>query len=124
MSGARDSISAGALPVVAGGTLYLAARLHFGSFRLTWGLDTSRLVTTGIYRFSRHPQSLGWILVLTGTGVMGRSTVGLLLAGVYGWTCLVWLPIEEGILEQRFGSEYRRYLAATPWFLGLPRDRG
>ena len=112
----------GGLLAVVGATLYTAGRLRFGSFRLTWGLDTSRLVTTGIYRFSRNPQTVGSLLFLTGAGLVGRSGIALLLATVPALASLIWLPIEEGILERRFGDEYRRYRDRTPRYLGLPSD--
>ena len=104
-----------------GASLYLSARIRFRSFRLTWGLTTDRLVTGGIYRFSRNPQSVGWLLFLVGVGVACRSGAGLFLAGAFLVSCFVWLPVEERILFRRFGEEYRRYRDSVPRYLGLPR---
>ncbi len=111
----------GAITAVAGAALYGAARLCFGSFRQTWGLTLDRLVTNGVYRYSRNPQMVGWLLILIGVGVAGRSGGALLLAAVYALSCLVWIPVEERILERRFGDEYRRYRNAVPRYLGLTR---
>ena len=52
----------------------------------------------------------------------GRSA--LLLTGVLVLATAVWLPIEERVLEQQFGEQYRRYRQETARFLGLPGSRG
>ncbi len=109
---------------VVGGTLYIAGRIEFRSFRRTWGLDTGRLVTTGIYRFSRNPQTLGALLFLAGTSLAGRSAVAAFLVTLLCVASLIWLPVEEETLEHLFGDEYRRYRNAVPRYLGLLRNRG
>ena len=109
----RISGASGLLAISAGGLLFLAGRTEFGSFRRTWGLECDRLVTTGVYRYSRNPQTLGAIVLLLGMGLAGRSGVALLLACALGLAAVVWLPVEEGFLERRFGDEYRRYRART-----------
>ncbi|MEE8524909.1 MAG: isoprenylcysteine carboxylmethyltransferase family protein [Thermoanaerobaculia bacterium] len=117
----RLAVSLGAVAAIIGIVLYLSARLRFRSFRLTWGLETSRLVTSGVYRFSRNPQTLGALLVLTGAAIAGNSGVALLLAAL-GWVgASIWVPTEEGILEKLFGEEYRQYRQRVPRYLGRRR---
>ncbi len=105
-----------------GGAVYLAARLQFRSFRLTWGLESSHLVTAGIYKYSRNPQVVGAVLFLLGVAVVGRSLVAVALVGLLCLSSLVWLPREERALEHIFGDEYRNYQAVTPRFLGILRS--
>ena len=112
----------GALALV-GGTVYLAARLQFRSFRLTWGLVADRLVTTGLYRFSRNPQLVGWGLLFLGVAVLGRSGAGLLLATMFSASCLVSVPLEERALRRRYGAAYEAFRSSVPRFFGLPRRR-
>lgn len=108
----------GFLIALVGATIYVAARLVFRSFRRTWGLASDRLVIRGVYRFSRNPQSVGWAVFLVGVGIAGRSTVALILAALYWAGCLIWLPVEEKTLEQRFGARYRAYRRAVPRYIG------
>lgn len=115
---------AGATLVVVGAVVYVAGRLQFNSFRLTWGLDSSRLVTTGIYRFTRNPQTIGSLLLLSGVGLLGRSGVALLLVAAPWLASLIWLPIEERFLQHRFGVKYNRYRDGVPRYVGWPRRRG
>jgi protein-S-isoprenylcysteine O-methyltransferase Ste14 len=104
----------GVILMLAGAAVYLTARLQLRSFRQTWALRTDKLLASGIYRLARHPQNIGWGLLLTGVALLGRSGVALALTGSYLVTCLIWLPVEEAFLQRRFGSTYARYRARTP----------
>ena len=70
----------------------------------------ARLVTSGIYRFSRNPVYLGFVLILVGLPLDLGSYWGFLLAPVmiFLFRRLVIEP-EEAALTQKFGDEYRRY---------------
>ncbi|MEM1111540.1 MAG: isoprenylcysteine carboxylmethyltransferase family protein [Pseudomonadota bacterium] len=72
--------------------------------------DDHRLVTEGIYGCVRHPIYTSYILLFLGYCLMLQSFWGLLLLTA---TCLVWfgkrIAIEEDMLEEEFGDEYRRY---------------
>ncbi len=107
----------------AGALLYGTARLRFRSFRLTWGIRTDRLVTDGVYSWSRNPQSVGWTLMLMGAGLMGRSGSTLALGLVYWTSCLLWLPLEERALHRQLGKHYDDYRKRVAKYLGVPRDR-
>ena len=115
------SFSLGFAAFLVGVALIVSARLSFRSFRLTWGLTTDRLVTSGMYGISRNPQILGAFLTLGGVAILGRSIAAFILAVVFLLASLVWIPIEERILEARFGEAYRQYRQCIPRFLGLRR---
>jgi len=74
------------------------------------------LVTTGPYRFVRHPFYVTTGMVMF--GIAGASANGLLAAlCVAVWTMLaVRTPKEEQQLIERFGDDYRRYMAVTNRF--------
>ncbi len=109
---------AGASLVIVGAVLYLGGIGAFGSFKRKSGLDSSRLVTTGIYAWSRNPQNVGWALFLLGFGVAARSGVALLLAGLFWLAFRSYLPLEEEVLRQRFGSEYEKYCKRVRRYFG------
>ena len=117
----RVALSTGGLIAVAGAILYMAARIEFRSFRRTWGLENDRLVTTGIYRFSRNPQTLGAVLFLAGASLAGRSMVAALLVTLLWVASLIWLPVEEKALERLFGDQYRCYRNTVPRTVGRRR---
>lgn len=68
------------------------------------------LVTTGPYRFVRHPGYTGVMLIVIGSGAVSGNWVGLA-----GWTLLVMLPllyrihVEEHALLRALGDTYRSY---------------
>jgi protein-S-isoprenylcysteine O-methyltransferase Ste14 len=71
------------------------------------------LVTTGIYRFIRHPSYLGLLLTVFGWGLAFRSGIGLLLGAVFVPPLIARIGAEENLLKSQFGADYDRYRAST-----------
>ncbi len=93
----------------------------FRSFERMSGLDTSQLVTGGIYAFSRNPQNLGWALALLGVAVVGRSPWALVLVALFVLVVHVYIvALEEPYLEGVYSEAYRRYRQRTSRYLGMP----
>jgi protein-S-isoprenylcysteine O-methyltransferase Ste14 len=71
---------------------------------------TMKVVTSGIYAYSRNPIYIGWFLFIAGMGIRKASWLVLAIA-VAMIVLLVWAVIleEEKYLESRFGEEYLRY---------------
>jgi protein-S-isoprenylcysteine O-methyltransferase Ste14 len=80
------------------------------------------LVTTGPYKYVRHPLYVAFLLMLTSTGLLSSNwfigVVGVLLIASI---TVVRIPAEEMFLEQRFGEQYREYRRGTPALLPRPR---
>lgn len=71
------------------------------------------LVTTGPYRYVRHPSYLGMMLGFAGWALVFRSGVGL-LAAVLGLVLLEQrIAAEEALLSSQFGSPYEEYRRRT-----------
>jgi len=68
-----------------------------------------RLVTTGPYRYLRHPRYLGVLIATVGISLVFRSWLGLgasvLLLGVL----LMRIKDEEALLQKEFGKEWTAY---------------
>src|SRR5262245_6563446 len=73
-------------------------------------VHSSRIVTSGIYAYSRNPIYLGWFVLIAGRGLMNASVLALLVA-VTMLLLLYWAVIveEERYLENKFGEEYMAY---------------
>lgn len=71
------------------------------------------LVTTGIYRFIRHPSYLGLLLTAFGWGLAFRAGVGLLLAAIMIPVLIARMNSEERLLESQFGEQYDDYRSCT-----------
>lgn len=68
------------------------------------------LVTTGIYRWVRHPAYLGAILLFVGIPVAVSSVLGFLAMLLLVVYLLFRIRLEEKMLTSRFGDEYREYV--------------
>ncbi|MFP3361477.1 isoprenylcysteine carboxylmethyltransferase family protein, partial [Planococcus sp. SIMBA_143] len=67
-------------------------------------------VVSGIYRFTRNPMYLGFLLALAGWGVWLASLPALLWLGVYILFINRYQIIpEERILEEKFGPSFIAY---------------
>lgn len=71
------------------------------------------LVKTGIYRMIRHPAYLGAILLFVGIPVMLSSIFGFLAMLFFVAFLLFRIGLEEKMLIERFGAEYREYMRRT-----------
>ncbi len=74
----------------------------------------SRLVVSGMYRFSRNPMYLGATSILLGIGIFLDDGVALLPVPLFA-VYLNYFQIvpEERALEKLFGDEYRDYKKRT-----------
>jgi protein-S-isoprenylcysteine O-methyltransferase Ste14 len=75
------------------------------------------LATGGPYAYVRHPQYVGFILILLGFLVQWPTLLTLAMFPV-----LVWMYVRLARQEERdalaaFGDEYRRYMAEVPGFV-------
>jgi protein-S-isoprenylcysteine O-methyltransferase Ste14 len=113
----------GAILALAGTTLYILGLLHLGSIRRMSGVDTSLLITGGIYSWSRNPQNVEWILFLFGIGFIARSALALLLALLFTLLFALYVPMEENHLESIYGEEYRKYKKNSHRYFGLPQSK-
>ncbi|HBH50750.1 MAG TPA: hypothetical protein DDY91_02545 [Planctomycetaceae bacterium] len=84
----------------------------------------AELVTTGAYRWVRHPYYLvaGWLMasvtLLTANWLIGLTSLAVLALLV------VRTPREEAELQSRFGDAYRRYCEQTGRFVPRWRSHG
>lgn len=83
-----------------------------------------RLAITGAYARVRHPQYLGFVLIMTGFLLQWPTLVTL---AMYPVLVLMYARLarrEEADMLAKFGDEYRRYMRVVPAFipkLGAPR---
>lgn len=107
-------VFAAAVVAMAGGVVALLGAISFRRAKTTFNPmrpeDSSSLVTSGIYRFTRNPMYLGLLLALVAWAIFLSSP--WLIAGplvfVLYMNCFQIVP-EEKILSQVFGTIYTEY---------------
>ncbi|WP_455376601.1 methyltransferase family protein [Kaarinaea lacus] len=73
--------------------------------------QTTTLITTGFYRYSRNPMYIGFFLFLLAWGIFLGSLLSLILLPVFVYLITEnQIKPEERILTEKFGSKYQRYL--------------
>lgn len=105
------------LPVYLLGLVFFA--MVFVGFAVT---PPDKLVTRGIYRYSRNPMQLSVFILVLGTGIATASWIYLSLAVIYMIIPLLWLGTEEQHLLKFYGDAYREYRDRTPRWGGIPKS--
>jgi protein-S-isoprenylcysteine O-methyltransferase Ste14 len=76
--------------------------------------ENHRVVSDGIYSVIRHPIYTSYIVLFIGYCLLFESAVSLVVLAA---VCAVWfgsrISIEETMLEEQFGDEYRTYMKRT-----------
>ena len=108
----------------AGLAIFLLAEIVYLTTILPWAATPAdKPVTTGIYRYSRHPIYLTLLFQLIGVGIATASWLFLLLTVVF---MILFnnsvAPEERGCLE-KYGETYQQYMNRTPRWIGLPKSR-
>lgn len=80
-----------------------------------------QLATTGPYAHVRHPQYVGFVLIMFGFLVQWPTIVTLVMFPILTWTYMRLATREERDVRASFGQEWDTYAARTPAF--LPRLR-
>lgn len=102
--------------IVVGISIRLAARVSLGK-QFSPYVQTNenhRLVTTGPYRWVRHPAYLGWLILLIAFPVCLGSLGGFACAVLTGIPATFYrIRVEEAALEKWFPDEFPQYQATT-----------
>jgi protein-S-isoprenylcysteine O-methyltransferase Ste14 len=103
------------------GLIVLGATVRIWCFvdlRSTWRIH--RLVTSGIYGWTRNPIYLSFMVVILGVALASDAWLGFAWAAASIVTLYLLARVEESDLEKAFGDEFRRYRARVPRFLPRP----
>jgi protein-S-isoprenylcysteine O-methyltransferase Ste14 len=107
----------GLVVALIGVTLASSGMLEFRSLARISALDESRLITTGIYAYLRHPQHAGLLAIAFGLAIAFQTLVGLLVAVVFLFWSLIQTRLEDQRLLLLFGDPARYYIATVPRYI-------
>jgi protein-S-isoprenylcysteine O-methyltransferase Ste14 len=76
--------------------------------------ESSVLVTDGVFRISRNPMYLGFVLTLIGIAVLLRSLTPYVIILAFAiWIQSRFITIEEHMLAEKFGARWLEYKRKT-----------
>jgi protein-S-isoprenylcysteine O-methyltransferase Ste14 len=79
----------------------------------TWN-EPGVLVTDGLFRWSRNPMYLGFVLLLLGTAILLGTTTPFIAPALFAIVADRWyIAFEERALQAKFGAEYEAYMGRT-----------
>jgi protein-S-isoprenylcysteine O-methyltransferase Ste14 len=111
----------GAALVAAGEMVRLAGVAAAGTVTRRRSRDVQRLVTYGIFAWTRNPLYVGnflaWLGVSVASGVLWFVPVA---AALFAIEYSLIVRFEEGVLETTFGEEYLAYKRRTPRWVARP----
>jgi protein-S-isoprenylcysteine O-methyltransferase Ste14 len=81
-----------------------------------------KVITKGLYRFTRNPTYLGIILMQIGLGIACSSWLYLLLTVALIILLNANLSAEERYCLYRYEDDYQKYKNRTPRWIGLPKS--
>ena len=102
----------GAIPLALGILINLIADRAFKGHETTVKPfeGSTFLITSGVFRFSRHPMYLGFVLILMGIAVfMGSLTPYAVIPVFVVLMEVVFIKVEERMLEEKFGEAWLEY---------------
>jgi protein-S-isoprenylcysteine O-methyltransferase Ste14 len=82
----------------------------------------NRPVTTGLYRYSRHPMYVASFIAPVGAGIASASWLFLLLSVLCIITHFINGIFEERLCLEAYGSDYQEYINRTPRWIGIPKS--
>ncbi len=112
------SLIAGFTLILFGVILLVVSMMEFRTLRRSCGQDTSKLITSEVYKWSRNPQFIGCFLYIIGISLAGRSMFSFTL-GVAASVVIYWYTVRlaEPYLERLYGKEYKLYMKrVSRWF--------
>lgn len=104
--------------------IYLGRRAY-GDQRRVYGLLEDKIINTGIYRWSRNPQYLGYAFMFAGVAVLSGSAIAFPFVFVFLAMMHAGITfIEEPHLVRIFGEDYLRYRQGVGRYLSIPMFAG
>jgi protein-S-isoprenylcysteine O-methyltransferase Ste14 len=104
--------AAGLIPLTAGIALNLIADRSFKKHGTTvkpFEASTA-LITSGVYRISRHPMYLGMVFILTGVALLLGSLSPYIIIPIFALLMdRIFISTEENMLETNFGDNWKQY---------------
>jgi protein-S-isoprenylcysteine O-methyltransferase Ste14 len=101
----------GEIFILVGGVLILAGwhAVYYGS--------SDTFITTGLYKYVRHPQYLGILLATFGLLLHWITIILMIMFPILIYLYYRLAKIEDAYLEKKFGTPFTQYKEAVPMFI-------
>ena len=89
--------------------------LRLGGTTYKQALKPTKLITTGVYKYTRNPVYLGMVIILSGVAIL-TNTLCATMATLFFYYVIdaYYIPSEESICKEIFKEEFTVYAEKTP----------
>ena len=106
----------GIVPLVLGVVINIIAdkAFHEANTTIKPFEESTALITNGVFRVSRNPMYLGFVLVLIGIAILVRSLTPYAIIPIFAVLMdKVFIKVEERMLAEQFGAAWLEYEKKT-----------
>ena len=76
--------------------------------------ESTALITNGVFRVSRNPMYLGFVLILIGIAILVRALTPYVIIPIFAVLMdKIFIEVEERMLAEQFGVEWPEYAKKT-----------
>lgn len=76
--------------------------------------ETTKLVKSGLYRYSRHPQFLSWVFLSLGLSCLSQYSITAILSLLVIFFVYLDALVQDTYLIEKFGQKYKDYMEKVP----------
>ena len=105
-------------PVIAGVVLYLVGMLGYLKSVLDF-IGSDGFINTGLYRISRNPQAVSFIIIYIAIAIISNSLIYFVLSICLLVSFIILAKSEERYCLQLYGNVYKNYMKETSRFIGF-----
>ena len=74
----------------------------------------AKLITTGVYKYTRNPSYLGGLSASVGIALYAWNILAVVLSVIFYYSLdKYYIPLEEEMLQQLYGDQYKEYTEAV-----------
>jgi protein-S-isoprenylcysteine O-methyltransferase Ste14 len=104
------------ITILTGVVVFILGAYVYFKWEIFWNKTyKGQLVTTGIFKYIRHPHYTSLLIIGFGLALFFYSLAAMLIA-IIAVPIMIWSIIdEEKNLKNQYGSEYKKYMKKVPW---------
>ena len=104
------------LSITIGIILFLLGTVVYFKWEIFWFKTyDGQLVTSGIFKYIRHPHYTSLLIICFGLAFFFYSTFALIVAFFAIPIIIISIIDEEKLLLKQYGDEYKNYMKEVPW---------